>query len=117
MTGPLKHSRGRAVTKRLRATRRMDARHTPEATQAIMSKASKVIREIREELAGLSNEDLEAISWLRIDYAEPGPDCEGVRLQLRTRLAEEMLDKRSGISKADRKALTPSLCRAVRPNE
>lgn len=80
-----------------------------------MSKASKIIREIREELAGLSNGDLEAISWLRIDYAEPGPDCEGERLQLRTRLAEEMLDERRGISKADRKELMPSLCPAVLP--
>lgn len=62
-----------------------------------MSKASKIIREIREELAGLSDEDLEEVSWLRIDYAEPGPDCEGTRIQLRTRLAKEMLDERRGI--------------------
>lgn len=70
-----------------------------------MRKASQAIREIRHELSALSNDDLEELSWLRIDYAPPGPDCEGMRIQLRTRLAGDMLNERKGLSKAERNEL------------
>jgi hypothetical protein len=67
-----------------------------------MSTASRIIRQKREELSKLSNEALEDILTVKIDFKPPGPDDWGRSFLLRQRLASDLLDVRYGRPKHPR---------------